>query len=72
VRRIERVGNFDDERQHSLDFHRPSGDLMLERNAIQKLHRNERLAMLVVYFVDGTNVGVVQGRGSLGFALESA
>ena len=47
-------------------------DLVLQRHAIQKLHGNKGLAVLVVNFVDGANVGMVQRRCSFGFALKAA
>ena len=40
------------------------------RDAVQKLHRNKSVAMRVVNLVDGANVGMVEGRRGLGFALE--
>ena len=44
---------------------------MLQRHAIQKLHGDERLAVLLADFVNGADVGMVQGRGGLGFALKT-
>ena len=44
---------------------------MLQRHAIEKLHGDERLSVLVVNFVDRADVGMIQ-RGSFGFALEAA
>ena len=55
-----------------LGFQRPAGDAMLQRHALQKLHGDEGFAVLVVDFVDGADVGMVQGGGGLGFALEAA
>ena len=45
---------------------------MLQRHAVQKLHGNERFAVLVVNFVDRADVGMIQRRGGLGLALETA
>ena len=45
---------------------------MLQRQPIQKLHGDERFAVCVINFVDGANVGMIQGRGRLGFALKAA
>jgi hypothetical protein len=45
---------------------------MLQGRAVQKLHGDERFAVLIVNFVDRADVGMVQGRSRLGFALESA
>ena len=69
---VEGVGNLNAERQHRLDVHRPPGDRVLQRQSIQKLHGDEGLAMLVVHFVDGADVGMVQRRSGLGLTLESA
>ncbi len=44
---------------------------MLQRHAIQILHGDERLAVLLVYFVDRADVGMVQCRSGLGFALKT-
>ena len=43
-----------------------------ELHAVQKLHGDERFAVLVVNLVDRANVRMIQCRGSLGFALEAA
>ena len=45
---------------------------MLQRHAIQKLHGDERFAVLFVNFVDRADVGMVQSRGGLRFALEAS
>jgi hypothetical protein len=68
---VERVRNLDSQRQDQLGFHRSPIDAMLQSQPIQKFHGNERFAMLVVNFVDGADVGMVQCRGSLCFALEA-
>jgi hypothetical protein len=34
---------------------------MLQRHALQKFHGDERLPMLVVNFVDGADVRMIQG-----------
>ena len=45
---------------------------MFQRHAVEKLHGDERFAVLVVDFMDGADVGMIQGRGGLGLALEAA
>ena len=45
---------------------------MLQREAIEKFHGDEHFAVLVVNFVDGANIGMIQGRSGLGFAFETA
>ena len=48
-----------------------SGDQVLQRRAFQKLHRDERLAVLLADVVNGADVGMVQGRGGLRLTLEA-
>src|ERR1700678_237478 len=69
--RIEGVCNFDGQRQDGLDLHRPPGDAVFQRQAIQKLHGDERLAILLANIVDRADVRVVQGGRSLGLALKA-
>jgi hypothetical protein len=59
VSSVERVGNLSGQRQNQLGFHRPASDAMLHRQAVQKLHSDERLAVLVVNFVDRANVRMI-------------
>ena len=59
-------------RQKRLHLHRSPRDAVLQRHAVQKLHGDERFAVLVVNFVDGADVRMIQCRGSLGFALKAA
>ena len=68
---IEGVGDFDGEREDGVEIERALGDAMLQRLAIEKFHGDEGLAVLVVNFVDGADVGMVQGGGGFGFALEA-
>src|ERR1700680_752724 len=44
---------------------------VLQRQAIEKLHDEERLSMLLPDFVNGADVGMVQRRGGLSFALKA-
>src|SRR6185437_6431577 len=44
---------------------------MLERHSIQKLHGDERLAVLFVDLVNRTNIGMVQRRSRLRLPLKS-
>jgi hypothetical protein len=43
---------------------------MLESLSLQKLHHNERLALVLADFVDGTNVGMIQSGSSPRLALK--
>jgi hypothetical protein len=46
VRGIERVGDLDSKCEQSFQFHGAIGDAVLQRRAFQKLHRNERFAVV--------------------------
>ncbi len=72
VRGVERVRNLDGQRQNQVGFHRPPGDAMFQRHTIQKLHGDECFVVLVVNFVDGADIGMIQCRCRLGFALKAA
>ncbi len=45
---------------------------MLERDAIQEFHGDEGMSLVLTDVVDGADVGMIQGRGSLRLALEAA
>ena len=44
---------------------------MLQCHPVQKLHRDERLAVLLADVVDGADVGMIQRGRSLGLALKT-
>jgi hypothetical protein len=68
---VKRVGNLDSERQDQFGVQRLASDAMLQSQPVQEFHRDERFAVLVVNFVYGADVGMIQCRGSFGFALET-
>ena len=41
VRRVERVGDLDGEREKQFRLHGRAGDAMLQRHAVEKLHGDE-------------------------------
>jgi hypothetical protein len=45
---------------------------VLERQAIEKLHGDERLAIVLINLVKRADIGMVQRRRSLGLALETS
>ena len=71
VRRVQRVGDFRGQRQREVQLHRLAGDLVLQRGTIEKFHGDEHFAVLVVNFVDGADVRMIQGRSGFGFAFET-
>ena len=68
---IERIGNLDGEREDQLCFHWPACDAVLQRQAVQKLHDDEWLPVLLSDFMDGADVGMVECGGCLCFALKT-
>src|SRR5579864_5421229 len=48
------------------------GNSLLQRGSFQKLHRDERLAVVLTDLVNGANAGMVQSGSGLRFALKTA
>ncbi len=71
VRRIERICNLDPEPQHLVNFHRPPADPVLQGHSLEKLHRDEGVAILFANIVDGADVGMIECGGSLGLPSKS-
>jgi hypothetical protein len=69
---IERVGNLDRQTDEYIHLHGLSGDPMLQRRAVQKLHDQERMAVVLPDLIDRADVGMVEGRSSLSFSLETS
>ena len=44
---------------------------MLQRHVVQKLHDEERMAVLLPDFIDRTDIGMVKSRGGLRLPLET-
>ena len=68
--RIESIGNFDGERENRVRVQRTIADAMLQRHAVQKLHDNEGLTILLINLMDRADVWVIESRSRLRFALE--
>ena len=71
VRRIERVRYLDAERQHRFGFHRSPRNPVLQRHPVEKLHGDERLAILFTNLVDRADVGMVEGGRSLSLTMKT-
>src|SRR6266446_10651988 len=71
VRGIQRVGDLDAQREQCFQFDGTPGDAVLQRRAFQKFHDNERSPVLFADVMDRADVGMIQGRRSLRFALET-
>jgi hypothetical protein len=68
---VERVGDVDGDGEKNVRFQRTPGDAVLQGQPVEKFHGDERFAVLLVNFVDGADVGMVQSRGGLPFTLEA-
>jgi hypothetical protein len=69
---IEGVGNLDGDIQQTLQFHRPAGDCIFESLALKTFHGDEGFTIFFADVMDGADVGMVQRRGSFGFAAKAA
>ncbi len=71
MRHIEGVGNFNGEVLQILQFHRAARDGVFQRLAFQIFHGDEGGAILLADIMDRADVGMIQGRGGLRFALKA-
>ena len=71
VSRVQRIGNLNRQAQEHVGLQRPPADAMLQRDAFQKLHRNEGLSVLLANIVYRADIGMIQCGGRLGFALKT-
>ena len=71
MRRIECVGQLDGEGQNQTRFPSVAQPMRcLSVIALEKLHGDERFAVLVVNLVDGADIGMIEGGRSAGLAAE--
>src|SRR5437762_3536536 len=71
VRRIQRVCDLNRKRQEQICLQRTPGDAMLQHDAIQKLHGDERLLATFADLVNCADVGMVEGGGCASFTPET-
>jgi hypothetical protein len=69
---VECVCNLKGERQDQFGVHWPTANAMLQGHSVQKLHGDERVAVLVVNLLDRADIRMIQCRSSFGFALKAA
>src|SRR5271169_155230 len=69
---VQSVGDLNRQREQNIRLDRFSVDAVLQRLPVEKLHRNEGLTVVFADFMDGANIRMVQGGGSLCLTLEAA
>jgi hypothetical protein len=72
MRGLECVGNLDRKRNQRVHVHGAAADPACERRAVQVLHHDEGLAVVVVDFVDRADVRVIERGRGLRFTVEPA
>ena len=68
---IKSIGNSHAETEKRVHLHSPSGDPLLHGLALQKLHGNEAMGIVLADFVDRADVGMIQRGSSARFAEKS-
>ena len=69
--RVECIGDLDAEAENQFRIHRAIADAVLQRHAVQILHRNERSPLLVINLVNRADIRVVQRRRGLRLTLKA-
>ncbi len=68
---IQSIGNLNRQTEQNFHLDGLSADKMLQRHAIQVLHGNERLPVVLADVVNGANIRMIQRGSGLRFALET-
>src|SRR5262249_54306833 len=68
---VERVGDFDRQREKQVQLHRLAVDQVLQRLAREALHHDEEVAIMLADLVDSADIGVIQSRCGAGLAAEA-
>jgi hypothetical protein len=71
MRGVKRVGDFDGDIEQRAQGHRSPVDAMLERLALEQLHDDEVLVLVLADVVDRADVRMIQSRGRLRLALKA-
>ncbi len=71
VGRVERVGDLDAQRKQRVQFHGTVADDVFQRRAVEVLHDDEGLAVLLANVVDGADIWMVERRCGPGLAAEA-
>ena len=68
---VERVRDFNAQADHGFGVERTAHDAVFQGLSVEEFHGDEGLAVLFINFVNGADVGMVQGRGGLRLALKT-
>ena len=71
MRRVESIRELNRHIQQQLSSHRPAHDSVLQSHAIEKLHHDERLALMLPDLENRADIWVIQSRGSARFPAEA-
>ena len=71
VRGAQRIRDLGADRQDTIHRHRPAANFVLERRALEQLHRDERLAVVLADVVNRADVGMVERGGRPRFTRKS-
>ena len=71
VGHVQRVRHPDGDVHELVRVHRPAGDALAQGQALEELHHDELLALVLADVVDHADVRVVEGRGGSGLAREA-
>jgi hypothetical protein len=71
VRCVERVGDFDCQGKQNLGFQGTSGDAMLQGQAVEEFHGDERMSLVLADVMNGADIRMIESGSGLGFALEA-
>ena len=59
MRRVQRIGNLDGQRQQAIHSERTAPDTVLQRHALKEFHGDESLSTLLADVVNRANIGMV-------------
>src|ERR1700686_3065373 len=68
---VERVSNVDRNGEKNFPFQGPPANAMLKRQAVQKLHGQEEMAVFLPNLMDRADIGMVEGGSGASFASET-
>ncbi len=71
MRRIQRIANIQSDLQKAMQLYRFARRSVLQSDAIEKLHDDERLVLIIVDLMDGADIGMVESGSRARLAPEA-